>query len=703
MTEHRTFCRFCHANCAMIATVEEGRVTAVRGDPDDAMYGGYTCIKGRQLADAHNHPTRLTMHQQRQADGSFVGVDSETALSDIAARLRAIVDAHGPHSVAFYCGTYAFQNSAGVGAAHALATGIGTRNFYTSVTLDQPAKVYTVGRLGTWGGGVHSFSDADACIFVGNNPLVSHYAPPGGVPPFSPSRRLRDRLDAGLKLVVIDPRRTEVARLAHIHLQPKPGEDAAILAAIVQVMIAERLIDEAFCQRHVGNLDALREAVAPFTPKVAAARAGVAAGDIVAAARLFGGAKRGAISTGTGPEMAGQGNLVAWLVAAINIIGGRFYREGETSAVPRVFTPGQGPRRAQVEPPVRPWGEGYPASRFRGLTQLGFEMPCNVLADEMLVPGEGQVRALINIGGNPVVAFPNPEKMVRALAGLELLVSVDIRMSQTARRSDYVLAPSMCLEREDITNLSEWWFETPYARYARALVPPPGEVLDEYEMLWELAKRMGVPMPLAGGPCPMDARPTKAEFLDLMSAGCRVAPSVVRADTADGAAITYPDQAAVVEPGADNGVRFDLVPDDLGELLAATLRAPTADYPFRMTSRRSAHVFNSSGHQYAALAKRGTANFAWMHPEDMAALGLADEAAVTIASKAGALPGLVKADADMRRGVISMSHAFGDVGRDAHVAAIGSTTGRLVDETVDYDPITGQSLQSAIPVRVVAA
>ncbi len=705
MATHRSFCRFCHANCAMLVEVEGNRVTGVRGDPADPVYGGYTCQKGRQLAEAHNSPTRLTMHQRR-VDDRFEPATSDAALADIATRLRAILDAHGPHSIAVYCGTYAFQNSAGLGAALAFASGIGTRNFYTSVTLDQPAKVYTTQRLGQWSGGLHGFSDAQACIFVGNNPLVSHYAPPGGVPPFSPSRRLRDRLAAGLRLIVIDPRATEAAKLATLHLAVKPGEDAAVLAAIAHVMLAENLHDRAFCQRFAGNLDAFRSAVEPFTPGVAAARADVPAADIVRAARMWGSARRGAVSTGTGPEMAGQGNLVAWLVSALNILGGRFNREGEVSPVPRIFTPDQPERRAEVTPPARPWGEGFPASRFRGLTQLGFEMPCNVLADEMLTPGEGQVKALINVGGNPMVAFPNPAKMARALDGLDLLVSVDVRMSQTGRRSHWVLAGAMCLEREDITNLSEWWFEEPYARYARALVPPPGEVLDEWEIFWALARAMGTPMPTAGGPVPMDRKPAKAEFLDLMSAGCRVPPSRVRAETPDGRPKIYPAHVQRVAPGnPEGGARFDLVPDRLAEELAATLLpGDAAGYPFRLTSRRSAHVFNSTGHDIPALAAKGTTNPAFMNPDDMAALGLADGQMVTLTGRRGTIRGLAAADPAVRRGVVSMSHAFGEPGEHgADVGRVGATTSCLVDETVDYDPITGQSLQSAIPIAVEPA
>ncbi|MFQ3596687.1 MAG: molybdopterin-dependent oxidoreductase [Sphingomonadaceae bacterium] len=704
VTTHRSFCRFCHANCAMLVDVAGDRVVAVRGDPDDPVYGGYTCQKGRQLAVAHNHPTRLLAPLRRNGDG-FGEARLDDALDDIAAGLKTILERDGPHAIAVYCGTYAFQNSAGLGAALGFVHGIGTRNFYTSVTLDQPAKVYTTQRMGSWAGGHHGFTGADTALFVGNNPLVSHYAPPGGVPPFSPSRRLRDALDAGLKLVVIDPRETEVARLATLHLQPKPGEDASLLAAIAHVMLAEGLYDQAFCQQHVADLSAFRAAVAPFTPDVASARAGVPAEAIVRAARIFGAGTRGCATTGTGPEMAGEGTLVAWLVAALNIIGGRVNREGEVSPIPRVFTPNQPPRRAEVAAPVRPWGEGFPASRLRGLTQLGFEMPCNVLADEILTPGDGQVKALINVGGNPMVAFPNPDKMARALDSLELLVSIDIRISQTGRRSHWIVPGAMCFERDDITNLSEWWFEEAYARYARALVPRPGEVIDEWDFFREICRRMEVPMVTPAGPVPVDEPVSKTRFLDMMSHGCRVPPSQVRADTPDGRPIIYQQLQQTVAPGdPDNPHRFDLVPDTVAAELHAVLDRDDPDLPFRLTSRRSPHVYNSSGHQYEALATKGRTNPAFLHPDDMAALGLADGALVTITGKRGSLRAIAQSDSSVRRGVVSMSHAFGDVGEaGANVAQVGATTARLVDETVDFDPITGQSRQSAIPVRVEAA
>lgn len=701
-TTHRTFCRFCHANCAILVDVDDGRATGVRGDPDDPLYGGYTCIKGRQLAEAHNHPERLRSSLARR-NGTLEPVPTLAALDEIADRIGRIVAAHGPHSVAVYSGTYAFQNSAAMFAAHAWAKGIGTRNYFTSVTLDQPAKVYTTMRMGGWGGGPDPFDKAEAILVVGTNTPVSHFAPVGGITPFSPSRKLQDARARGMKLVVIDPRLTETARHADVYLQVTPGEDVPLLAAMLNVMLSEGRYDLAFTQRHVDGLPELMAALKPFTPEAVATRAGVAAADIVKAARIFGDAKRGVASSGTGPEMSGAGTMIEYLLAAMNIVGGRFAREGEPASPPRVFTR-QTPRVAAVTPPMKPWGEGFPASRFRGLTHLHEEMPCNVMADEMLTPGEGQIRALISVGGNPVVAFPNQAKMVRALQGLELLVAMDIRQSATTRHAHYVLAPTMSFERDDITNLSEWWHETPYARYTRALLPPPGDLLDEWEMFWELSCRMGTPLRFAGGEPPMDARPDKATILDLISDGCLVLPTQVRADTPDGRAKIYDDLAPRVAPvsSAEDAPRFTLNPDDVLDELARWADPAAADgFAFRLTSRRTKNMLNSSGHDYAALRAKGTTNWAHMNPADIAALGLADGEAIEIVSAHGALYGLVKAEPGLKTGVVSMAHAFGDVDTGlAGLAAHGNTTNRLVDEAVGYDPITGQSRQSAIPVNI---
>jgi anaerobic selenocysteine-containing dehydrogenase len=272
-----------------------------------------------------------------------------------------------------------------------------------------------------------------------------------------------------------------------------------------------------------------------------------------------------------------------------------------------------------------------------------------------------------------------------------------------------VLAPSQCLEREDITNLSEWWHEEPYARYVEPVVTPPGDVIDEYEMFWTLAHHLGITMVLNGGPLPMDRKPTKQEFLDLMVAGSLMKPSDVRKDCQanGGAAMIYPEVHPKVEP-LDEGEfhRFDLA---VGAMPAEILKyadnpATREGFDFRLISRRSKTRFNSIGHPLKKLQAKTTTNPAFIHPDDIAALGLEEGGLVAITSPHATIHGVVKASDKVRRGIVSMAHAYGDAdATKADVRERGSSTNRLVSEVVDYDPITGQSLQSAIPVKLEPA
>ncbi len=699
----------------MLVDIVDDKVTAVRGDPESDMFHGYTCVKGRQMPEMHNLAERILaplVRQNGQKGGQFVEVSTAEALASVAAKIKAVIAEHGPNSVAIYCGTNAFQNSAALGTSFALAEAIGTRNYYTSVTVDQPAKVFTTARYGQWMGGPNNFEESDVVMFVGNNPLVSHYTPSGGVPPFSPSRRLRDAKARGLKVIVADPRESDTGSLADLYLQVKPGEDPALLGGMLHVIIKEGLYDRNFVAAHAEGFDALSEAVKDYTPDLAAARAGLTPDAVIAAARMFAKASKGRVVTGTGPEMAGQGTLTEYLVTALNIVCARFNQAGDKVANPMVFMPfAAGPKKAQVAPPVAMFGEGFAQSRIRGIGKLGKEMPCQVLADEILTPGEGQVKVLISIGGNPEIAFPNQHKVRKALETLELFVQVDPFMSASAKRADVILAPSMCLEREDINNVSQPFCEEPYAHYTEAMVPAPGDTMDEYEMLWWLAKHLGLQLELPGGACPMDACPDKATMLDLISHGCLVLPSQVKAEAlaADkpGSALLYPEQHNMIEAAdPDAADKFQLA---AGAMPAAFTRyaaeRPEADgFDFRLISRRSKHRYNSNGHVSAFLRKKMPTNPAYLHPDDLAALSLTEGDVIEITSRTATIHAVTEASDKVRRGVISMSHAWGsdDAGKD-EVHDEGGSTNRLIDDEVDMDPITGMVPQSAIPVRVSAA
>jgi anaerobic selenocysteine-containing dehydrogenase len=707
----RTFCRFCHASCAMLVDVEDDKVTAVCGDPDNALYHGYTCVKGRQMVDMHNLPERITKPLVRR-DGKFIEISTADALTEIAARIKQTIADHGPHSIALYCGTNAFQNSAVLGTSFALAQAIGSRNYYTSVTVDQPAKVFTTARYGQWMGGPNNFEESDVVMFVGNNPLVSHYTPSGGVPPFSPSRRLRDAKARGLKVIVADPRESDTGSLADIYLQTKPGEDPALLGGMLHVIIKEGLYDRNFVAAHVDGFDRLAEAVKDYTPDVAAERAGIDSDQLIKTARLFAKATKGRVVTGTGPEMAGNGTLTEYLVTALNIVCARFNQEGDKVANPAVFMPfAAGPKKAQVAPPLPMFGDGFDKSRIRGIGKLGQEMPCPVLADEILMPGDGQVKVLISIGGNPEIAFPNQRKVRQALDTLDLFVQIDPWMSTSAKRADIILAPSMCLEREDINNVSQVFCEQPYAHYTEAMVPPPGDTMDEYEMLWTLAKHLSLQLSFPGGDCSMDICPEKSVMLDLISHGALVMPSAAKVDAQaaerPGSAIFYPDKHLTIAPAdSDAEYKFHLDAGDMPEAFKQyAKREPEADgFAFRLISRRSKHRYNSNGHSFPHLRKKMPTNPAFFHPDDLAALSISDGQVIEITSRVSSIFAVTKASDKVRRGVISMSHAWGDddAGKD-DVHEKGGSTNRLIDDVHGMDAITGMVMQSAIPVRVSAA
>ena len=225
-----TFCRVCHASCPMEVDVVDNRVVAVRGVLDDPLFEGYTCIKGRQLPDQMADPNRLRAPLRRRPDGTFEQVDSADALDEIAAELRRIIDTYGPRAVASYTGTGGYQNSVAVPAARAFHQGLDSVSFYTSVTIDQPAKGLAGLRLGAWEAGYHNFTDSDVHMAIGYNPMVSSYGPIGGLQGTNPFVVMRRRKAEGMKLIVIDPRRTEMASFADIHLQVRPGEDPTLLA-----------------------------------------------------------------------------------------------------------------------------------------------------------------------------------------------------------------------------------------------------------------------------------------------------------------------------------------------------------------------------------------------------------------------------------------------------------------------------------------
>ena len=717
---HLTFCRFCHASCAIKVGVEDGRAVSVIGDKDNPVYHGYTCAKGRALPEQHAHPERLLRSQKREADGTFANVSSEQAMDEIAAKVASIVERHGPRSVALYTGTFSFPNPASAPLATAWLNAIGSPMHFTSATIDQPGKMIAPALHGRWEGGPHAFDDSDTWVLVGANPTVSKSI---GIPCMNPSKHLHDAVKRGMQLVIIDPRESEAAKAATVHLQCRPGEDPTILAAMARVILSEGLEDKEFVARHSQGVAELRRAIEPFTPEYAAQRAGVAAEDIVLAARTFANGRRGFVNAGTGPNMAPRGNLTEYLCLAISTLCGRWLREGERIPNPGVLTAPL-ESKAEVSPPFPAWGFGEKI-RVRGLTNTASGMPTAALADEILLPGEGQVKALFSLGGNPMAAWPDQHKTLAALEALELNVTIDIKMSATAKLADYVIAPKLSLEVPGMTMPLEsltpyaMGYPVPYGQYSPAIVDPPegSDVIEDWEFFYGLAQRMNLPLSLEAayswGPdaeapartyLDMVDKPTTDELFEYLTKDARIPLAEVKRYP-EGHIFDAPD-AVVAAGNPDSEARLELSNavmiaelDDVAQETPAT----GGDYPFHLVSRRLPDVHNSAGRDIPKLVRKYTYNPAFMNPVDLEGLHLAPGDVVEIASDYATILGVVEAAPDVRTGVISLPHAFGDAPApdlDAKLRSIGSNTGRLSSVERDCDPYSGIPRMSAIPVNV---
>ncbi len=702
--------------CGIEVDIVDGRAVKVRGDRDNAISQGFVCVKGTHLPDQHNNAGRILATRRRRADGDFEDIPSEQGMDEVAQKLKSIIAQYGPHAVALYNGTKSWGNVAH-GLAHSWLKGVGSDSYFTTVTVDQPLKLIAGALHGQWGGGHHDIQSSDVAMFVGSNPLRSFLQENLKLPCANASRHLGDLVKRGLKLIVIDPRRTESAQKAALHLAVRPGEDPTLLAGIVRIIIEEELFDAAFVKAHADGLEAIRAAVEPFTLDYVERRTQVPAQKIVEAARLFARGPRGGVVAGTGPNMAPHPLATELLICALNTLCGRYRQAGEALGHTGVLGPPYTARAQAISP--------YPHSgyvkqpRVRGLQSFFYQQPSAAMADEILMPGEGQIRALICHGGNPAVAFPDQPKVIRALEQLDLLVCLDVIMTPTARLADYVFGCKLSLEKPDYTRHLEWYLREPFAQYTPALLEPEGDVIEEWEFFWGMANRMRIPLalgrlpfgpPVPGRPVDIDSKPSTDDLMNLEAGDSRIPLDEVRAHPSGA---LFEEARSVVAPlDAATAGRLDLCPAALIAELRQIRAEPVTEgggyttgemFTHRLISRRMLQVFNSTGSDLDGLNKSGPGNPAFMNPEEMERMGIASGQAVEIESSYGTVTALAKAESHIPRGVISMSHSWGDLPEIEDVGTkpqAGACTNRLVADDQNFEPIVGMCRMSAIPVNV---
>lgn len=718
-----SMCRFCAAACPVSVTMEDGLPTNVTGNRASPSYNGFCCTRGQAMVDLFRHPDRLLHSQRRTQDGHYVPIGSEVMMDEIAEKVRKIVAEHGPDSVAIYFGTMtgAYPLAASAGAGWMIS--LGSRMIFSSMTIDQPGKLIAAAMIGGWEAGPQGFTDADVWMMVGSNPLVSIG---GTLPKPNSPRRLRNAIDRGMKLIVIDPRRTETARLAAIHLQPLPGHDAAIIAAMIRIIIAEELYDRGFIEENAEGFETLRQAVASIDPAQVAHESGLELDQLTEAARVFATAGRGIAAGSTGANMSGRSTLTEYLVQSLNVLCGRYIREGEAMANPGVLLPRARPR-AQPRAPI---AANDPAQQMsvRGLTASVAGLPTAALSEEIL---SGKIKALFSVGGNPVVAFPDQDLTIKSLQALDLFVQVDVRMTPSAQLAHYVVAPKITFEVPTTSYSLEslelyfggWALPEPYGLYAPKLADPPAgsDVIEEWEFFWGLAKRAGMPMRFYRsksftGPrretakpidVPMDVKPTTDDLLELMTSDSRISLAEVR-KFKDGA--LFPEEVLTAPKDPACTARLQLADpsmmDELRELAGSIAQGQQGpdmgEHDFLLVCRRAAHLNNSTGLDAPRLMRKGgTTNPAYLNPLDLERLAVAPGGDVEILSDHGVIRAVAASDDTLRPGVISMTHAYGRLpSEQADHRRHGSNTGRLLSTDHDFDRYSGIPRMSALPVSV---
>lgn len=657
----RSFCRVCQSVCGILVDVDADgdRVLAVHGDPDHPVSAGYTCPKGRGLPRMHHHPDRLEIPRLGSNDAGW-----DACLDDLAGRLRAVIEDHGPQAVGIFFGSGIGMDAAGYRMAEALQTAIGTPAKFSPLTIDGTAKPLVADLMGGFVG-LSCRADYDGTDFllcVGTNPVISH----GHALAIPNPRGLIRRITRRGQVWVIDPRRTETARLATGHLAPRPGTDYAVLAYLVREVLVGGT-DPTVMASRVVDTELLADAVAPFTVQRVAALADVDADALIALRDAVRGAGRISVETGTGVTMARSANVTQWMAWALMILtdsmnrpGGAWFHPGfayQLDAFPQL--PMSGPEGS--------FGPG-PSSRPDTRSFLG-EWPCAALADEI---NAGNIRAVLNLGGGLLTAFPEAQTLRPALQRLDVLATLEILETDITAISTHVLPTKDQLERPDVT-LWDILSTRVSAQHTPAVVRPVGQRRSTWWILAELGRRLGHTLADTSDPDADDAMlaqmmgGARRDFGDLMTAGYIDAPREL--------------PAAWVEAHLDRLGGWRLAPAALREQLAA-LAEPA---PMTLVSRRQKHHLNS---QLTFLGDRADI---LLHPDDAAAIGVADGARVTVRSEHGAITGIARPTADIRRGAVSVPHGFA-----------GTNVNELTDHT-DVDPLTGMTRYTAIPVNVSPA
>ncbi|WP_280381275.1 molybdopterin oxidoreductase family protein [Nocardia wallacei] len=706
-------CTLCEAHCGILVTVEGDRVARIEGNPEDVLSQGYICPKATAMGGLHHDPDRLRTPVRRVGDG-FEPIGWDEAFREIGRRLRAIRREHGPSAIAMYLGNPAAHSSSVLYGA-LLRMALLTRNFYTASSIDQFPQEFAAWRM--FGSNVlmpiADIDRTDRLVILGANPAVSN----GSVTTMpNAKQRIKDVRGRGGKVVVIDPRRTETARLADEHMAVVPGGDVHLLLAVLHVLATENLCDEAAIRRQCAGWDELRALVADFTPELAAPHAGVDAETIRRFAREHAAARSAVLYARIGVCQQVTGTLTHWLVNTINAVTGNLDRAGgQMFSTPPVDAPRVGK--------YLPMAHGAWTDRSGRYKSFRSELPVAALADEILTEGEGQVRAMITYAGNPVLSTPQAGRLDAALESLDFYVAVDMYITETTRHADIILPPVSPLEREDVNLLFPVFSVRNNLRYDARVFEPPADGLEDWQILARMITEV-VPLPARR----LTSRALNGVFerlspLRLGALGIAAGPYGVLRRGRKGLRVKDVREAP---GGVDLGPlrprlpkligtrdrRVRIAPPDFVTAARAIVddvrQAPPAGpegYDLRLIGRRHLRSNNSWLHNVPAMVKGRDRCTVLVHPADADPRGLAAGDPVIVSSTTGSIVVTVEISDDIRPGTVAIPHGWGHsepgVGWQLAASLPGANVNLLHDPAL-VDPLSGTSAVNNTWVSVTA-
>ncbi len=737
-------CPLCEAGCGLAVTVRDGEVTRIRGDLLDVFSRGYLCPKGSTLKQLHDDPDRLRQPLVRRGD-RLEPATWEEAWAAVAEGLGGVVEAHGRSALAAYVGNPNAHNLGALLYNRPLLRALGTPNVFSASTVDQRPKEIASGLVfgNVLTTPVPDIDRTDHLLVLGANPFASNGS--FATAPDWPGR-LRALVERGGSLVVVDPRRTRTAEEATEHVAIRPGSDPLLLAAMLQVLVAEDLVDLGTVAPYASRLDVLVETVAPFTPEAVATRTGIDADTIRRLARELVAAPSAAVYARIGTTTSPFGTVTSWLVDALNACTGNLDRPGGA-----MFTRAAA-GAANTRGPGR-YGRGIRLgrrhSRVRGLPESFGELPVVALAEEIETPGEGQIRALVCVAGNPVLSTPDSARLDAALASLDFMVAVDIYLNETTRHADVILPAPSALQKSHYDVALLQLAIRNVANYSAPVLPlDPGQP-DEWEILCTLAAiAQGVP-PEQADPAVVDDLAIRSlvdsavgdehgpihgrDAEEILAAlAPRVGPErmldlMLRTGPYGDAFGAVPDglslDALLAHPhGVDLGPlqprmpealrtpdgMIDLAPEilvaDVVERLAPLLDDPDPD-GLLLIGRRHLRSNNSWMHNVKVLVKGKPRCTLQVHPDDAASRDLVDGGEAEVRSRTGAVTVPVEVTDRVMPGVVSLPHGWGHDADGARLSVAAEHAGvnsNVLADTELFDPVSGTAVLNGIPVEVRA-